>query len=209
MQGKDSPKNNKKIPKESSKAKAAYYVYESMGVDRSIAKVAVQMGHPSPGYVRALEEWSRLYGWVKRAQAYDEEQLEKKRKAREKALDALYDELAQICQEQRAKTLKDLEKLRKSEKGIGSIATVNLLKLLIDTHIQVLGGNEKQRLELTGKDGGKIEVEETIVETFWGRGTDPRKSEQPKEPAETDSESDEEEDTELTVEVDTEEDDDQ
>lgn len=196
MEGKDSPK--KKIPKESSKAKAAYYIYESLGLDRSISKVAQQMGHPSPGYERHLEEWSRLYGWVKRAQAYDDTQLEKKRKARDKALDDLYDELAQICQEQRAKTLKDLEKLRKSEKGIGSIATVNLLKLLIDTHIQVLGGNGKQRLELTGKDGGKIEVEETIVETFWGRGTDPRKS---KEPAEADAESDEEEDTELTVEI--------
>lgn len=201
MEGKDSPKNNKKIPKESSKAKAAYYIYESLGLDRSVSKVAQQMGHPYPGYERHLEEWSRLYGWVKRAQAYDDAQLEKKRKARDKALDDLYDELAQICQDQRAKTLNDIEKLRKSKNGIGSIASVNLLKLLIDTHIQILGGNEKQRLELTGKDGGKIEVEETIVETFWGRGTDPRKnieaSEQSEEPAETN-----EEDTELTVEVD-------
>lgn len=198
MEGKDSPKNNKKIPKESSKAKAAYYVYESLGLDRSISKVAQQMGHPYPGYERHLEEWSRLYGWVRRAAQWDDEQLEKKRKVRDKALNALYDELAQTCQEQRRKTLNDIEKLRKSEKGLGSIASVNLLKLLIDTHIQVLGGNEKQRLELTGKDGGKIEVEETIVETFWGRGTDPRKSKEPEEPAETNSESNEE-DTELTV----------
>lgn len=197
MEGKDSPK--KKIPKESSKAKAAYYVYESLGLDRSISKVAQQMGHPYPGYERHLEEWSRLYGWVKRAQAYDDAQLEKKRKARDKALDDLYDELAQICQDQRGKTVKDIEKLRKSDK-LGAIATVNLLKLLIDTHIQILGGNEKQRLELTGKDGGKIEVEETIVETFWGRGTDPRKSKEDIEASETDTETNEE-DTELTVEI--------
>lgn len=202
MQGKESPKNNKKIPKESSKAKEAYYVYESLGLDRSIAKVAQQMGHPSsPGYERHLEEWSRLYGWVRRAQAYDDAQLEKRRKARDKALDDLYDELAQICLEQRGKTLNDIEKLRNSEKGLGSIASVNLLKLLIDTHIQILGGNEKQRLELTGKDGGKIEVEETIVETFWGRGTDPRKAEQSEELTET---NEDEEDTELVVEIDNE-----
>lgn len=196
MAGKDSPK---KIPKESSKAKLWCDAYLAMGVDRSLDKLSKMTIDGETIVERWLEEWSRRYGWVARAEKYDEEQLKKRRKRREKALDDLYDELALLCQEQRAKTLKDIEKLRKSEKGLGSIASVNLLKLLVDTHIQVLGGNEKQKVELTGKDGGKIEVEETIVETFWGRGTDPRKS---NEPAEADAESDEEGDTELAVEVD-------
>jgi hypothetical protein len=146
-----------------------------MGLDRSMAKVAEQMGKAS-GYKRQLEEWSSYYKWAERARAYDEEQLNRRRKMRQNALDKLYDKLAKVCSEELEKTWKDIDKLRNSKNGLGSIASVNLAKLLIDTQIQVLGGNEKQKVELTGKDGGKIEME-TVVETFWGRGTDPRRKE--------------------------------
>jgi hypothetical protein len=161
----------KKPKEESSKAKAACDLYVGMGVDRSMAKVAMQMGHP-PGYVRMLETWSSQFGWVERAKQYDKEQIEKRSKLREKELDKLYDELAQLCIDQRSKTVKDIDKLRTSKRGLGSIASVQLLKLLIDTHLHVLGDNDKQKIEITGKDEGPLDIE---VTTFWGRGTDPRR----------------------------------
>jgi len=37
---------------------------------------------------------------------------------------------------------------------------------------------DKQKLELTGKDEGPVDV---TVETFWGRGTDPRRTSEPLE----------------------------
>lgn len=169
MSDKEDPKKSKE---ESSKAKAACDLYVGMGVDRSLAKVAVQMGHP-PGYARFLETWSSQFGWVERAKEWDKEQLEKRRNRREKELEKLHDELALLCREQWEKILKeDLDKLRKSKRGLGGITMVNLLKLAIDTHLHVLGDDDKQKIEITGKDEGPLDIE---VTTFWGRGTDPRR----------------------------------
>lgn len=205
MEGKDSPKNKKKIPKESSKAKRACDLYVSMGPDRSIAKVAEQLGHP-PGYVRTLEEWSRLHGWVKRASAYDEEQLERQRRERQKQIDEMNKRHIKLAVKQQENAIEVIERLKsiKGKGGLGSIAAVNLLKLAVDLE-RLANDAATEQIALTGnKNADPVDL---IVETFWGRGTDPRKSEQSKEPAETDSESDEEEDTELTVEI-TDEDDD-
>ncbi len=52
---------------------------------------------------------------------------------------------------------------------------------------------DKQKVELTGKDEGPLDV---TVETFWGRGTDPRK----KSPADDSPKQVEEEDNELAAE---------
>lgn len=202
MEGKDSPKNNKKIPKESSKAKAAYYVYESLGLDRSISKVAQQMGHPYPGYERHLEEWSRLYGWVERARKWDDEQLERKRIERQKQIDEMNKRHIKLAIKQQENAIEVIERLKsiKGRGGLGSIAAVNLLKLAIDLE-RLANDAATEQIALTGnKNADPVDI---IVETFWGRGTDPRKSEQLNEPAETGIETNEE-DAELTVEIDTE-----
>lgn len=70
-------------------------------------------------------------------------------------------------------------------------------------------GSATEQIALTGKDGGKIEME-TVVETFWGRGTDPRRKaehalDEPrlgKDPAATieeDQGDDEEDDAEFSI----------
>lgn len=192
----------KNIPKESSKAKDAYYLYESLGPDRSIAKVAVQLGH-SPGYQRTLEDWSRWYGWVKRAQAYDDEQLEKKRKARDKAYEEMNERHAQIGITQQKTALEVIKRLKsvRGKGGIGAIAAVQLLKLSTDLE-RLARGAATEQLAITGKDGGPIETD-IVVETFWGRGTDPRKrTESDDDSTNEESSQDEDEDTELTVEID-------
>lgn len=202
MEGKDSPKNNKKIPKESSKAKAAYYIYESLGLDRSISKVAQQMGHPYPGYERHLEEWSRLYGWVERARKWDDEQLERKRIERQKQIDEMNKRHIKLAIKQQENAIEVIERLKsiKGRGGLGSIAAVNLLKLAIDLE-RLANDAATEQIALTGnKNADPVDI---IVETFWGRGTDPRKSEQSEELTETGIETNEE-DAELTVEIDTE-----
>jgi len=192
--GKDS---QKKIPPESAKAKRAYLLYEGLGPDRSMAKVAEQLGHP-PGYVRVLEEWSRLYGWVKRASAYDEEQLERQRRERQKQIDEMNRRHIKLAIKQQENAIEVIERLKaiKGRGGLGSIAAVNLLKLAVDLE-RLANDAATEQIALTGnKNADPVDL---IVETFWGRGTDPRRNaEQSKEPA------DEEEDTELTIEVDTE-----
>ena len=55
----------------------------------------------------------------------------------------------------------------------GAAATVQLLKFATDIE-RIARGAATEQLALTGKDGGKVEMD-VIVETFWGRGTDPRR----------------------------------
>jgi|ERR1041385_1500044 hypothetical protein len=161
--------------KESAKAKTFCDAYLAMGPDRSLDKLSkMEVDRMTVG-LRHLSDWSRKWDWVKRAEIYDAEQLEKKRRRREMELDQLYDELALFCREERRKTLIDIDKLRNSEKGLGSIASVNLLKLLIETHLHVLGDGDK-KIEVTDKGDGSLDI---IVETFWGRGTDPRRKSEP------------------------------
>jgi hypothetical protein len=153
------------------RARAYFDAYCALGTTRSLSRLTT---FPIDGKVvaqRTLEEWSRLWDWVKRAKQYDKDQLERKRLIRQGKLDTLYDDLATLCEEERIKTLQDIDKLRGSKNGLGSIASVNLLKLLIDTHLRVLGDGDK-RTVITEKDDGEVEV---TVETFWGRGTDPRR----------------------------------
>jgi hypothetical protein len=157
--------------KESMRARAYFDAYCFLGTTRSLSRLATIPIDGKPVVKRTLEEWSRLWDWVKRAEQYDKDQLERKRLVRQGKLDTLYDDLATLCEEERIKTLQDIDKLRNSDKGLGSIASVNLLKLLIDTHLHVLGDGDK-KVEVTSKDDGQLEIE---VTTFWGRGTDPRR----------------------------------
>lgn len=177
MEGKDEPK---KISEEPMKAKVALDLYLSMGVDRSIAKVAEQMGKAS-GYKRHLEDWSSRYKWVERARVYDEEQLERKRTERQKQIDEMNRRHIRLAIKQQENAIAAIEKLKNSKKGLGSIAAVNLLKLAIDIE-RLANDAATEQIALTGnKNADPVDV---IVETFWGRGTDPRKRTEPvEEPA--------------------------
>jgi hypothetical protein len=80
------PSEKRTIPPESPKAARAYSDYESMGPDRSMAKLALQYGRKS-GYVRQLERWSEWYNWQQRLKDYERVQLEERRKKRQKELE--------------------------------------------------------------------------------------------------------------------------
>jgi hypothetical protein len=149
---------------------------------------------------RTVQEWSRLYGWVERARQHDEEQLERKKALRQEYIDNMNDRHMKLGMELQEKARAQMDTLIAAG-NFGAIATVNAYKLGLDAERLAAGAATKQ-LAVTGKDGGKVEME-VIVETFWGRGTDPRKHAESSEPVNDAAETDEDEDTELIVEVDT------
>ena len=88
--------------------------------------------------------------------------------------------------------------------GKYTLASANQL-LKIATDLQRLAiGSATQQIALTGKDGGPVEMD-VVVETFWGRGTDPRRRlpeiNDPAETADEDQGDDEEGDEEYGIDV--------
>jgi hypothetical protein len=148
---------------ETNKAHAAFVKYCGLGPDRSLAKLAAEMG--KPGSTRTFEEWSRKFNWQKRAREYDAEILQKeadeKERKRQKEIDRMNERHALIGTTQQNKAIKQIEKLIDAEK-FGSLASVQLLKLAIEVE---RGARElpDQKIEIAGKDGGPI-----VIKTTWG-----------------------------------------
>jgi hypothetical protein len=142
---------------ETVKAKAAYFEYESMGVNRSMAKLCVLLGKPS-GYTRQLETWSSQFHWQTRVTAYDAAQLAKevaeRRKKQNEAIEAMNTRQAIIGTSQQARALKMIEDLIASEKFTAN-AAVMLLRLAVEIEREARGATT-QRLELTGANEGPI-----------------------------------------------------
>lgn len=60
-------------PGEPETAWKSFIVYRDMGLDRTLEKTRVVLGKTNPGYLKALEEWSREWGWRTRTEAWDRE----------------------------------------------------------------------------------------------------------------------------------------
>jgi hypothetical protein len=86
----------KKLPKETSKAFAAFHAYLGLGPERSLEAAGKKVGKCS----KVLERWSKKFGWGDRAKEYDAHWVKVEEEAREveyraKAIDWLkrqYDE---------------------------------------------------------------------------------------------------------------------
>jgi|SRR2546421_2056310 len=158
--------------KETAKAKLFCEAYLAMGTERSLEKLSNERIDGIAVGLRWLKAWSTTFGWQERAEAYDAEQLERKRRARDAQIEEMNEELAQLGKEERIKIFAYINKLLVEGK-MRDAAAVQYAKLVVEVQKQALG-DDKQRLEITGKDGGKVEMD-VVVETFWGRGTDPRR----------------------------------
>lgn len=152
--------NARYIKEESSRAKEACEEYIALGPSRSLTKLCEALGRP-PGYHRTLAEWSTRFSWVARSRAYDDEQLEKKRKAREEQISQMNDRHAQIGLTQQKNALEQIQALIVSGNFKDS-ATVQLLKLATDLERLARGATlDRINVELTGKDGGPVATHET------------------------------------------------
>ncbi len=170
--------------RETPEAARAFEEYYDLGDDRSLLLLAearhqklqalnqgdTKKTPTAATLLRHFKEWSVEHKWQERIIARDRAQAEKERKKRLKAIQQMNDRHALIGTTQQAKALEQIKTLMDA-KAFGSMAVVNLLKLALDTE-RLARGMPTEQMALTDKDGGAIEV---IVETFWGRGTDPRK----------------------------------
>lgn len=68
-------------PGEPETAWKSFIVYRDMGLDRTLEKTRVVLGKTNPGYLKALEEWSREWAWRARVEAWDREIDRRHRKA--------------------------------------------------------------------------------------------------------------------------------
>lgn len=172
-----------RLPRETTKAYAAFIAYLEQGPQRSVDQAALKVGK-SPG---TLRKWSERHGWVRRAGEYDELCARQEREiqsvlTRERAADwvkrqeklkedewaaaeeaiALARELMGQLRERGVKvTLGDIAKLLDVASKLGRLAT----------------GLETDRRELTGEGGGPIKVEVDVgamIKRVYGPPEDAR-----------------------------------
>ena len=160
-----------KTTKESVRAKEACEQYLLLGPDRSLAKLAESMGK-RPGYVQVLKAWSSALQWQEKAKEYDKEQAAARRREIDEARREMDKEHALWGHEQALRAMKIIEEINAAKK-FTSQAAVQLFKTATDLQ-RIAMGSATEQIALTGKDGGAMEMD-IIIETFWGRGTDPRR----------------------------------
>lgn len=168
--------------KETSIAFRAFERYYDLGDGRTLEKLAYQIqadqkqtkSRPKeqtiPTILAQLKKWSVAHGWQDRIIERDRAEAEKEREKRNKAIQAMNERHALIGTTQQARAIEQIKTLIDA-KSFGSMAAVQLLKLAIETE-RLARGVPTEQVAVTGKDGEPVDV---IVQTFWGRGTDPRK----------------------------------
>lgn len=207
-----------------------FTTYRNMGTRRSVNAVYAKENNkkqqktttfPGPTWYEAAKTWK----WEERAKTWDAYRIAEEDKViaeernkvlrsgfalmhkRVKELDKLTRKLIKMTDEEDKVWIPDV-------KAIGNGPTAERVDLvnfnaplftLIDKYLASIAAEMGERIkktEVTGKDGGPIEIEETVVETFWGRGTDPRKRSEEKDEVEDTQQvqCEDEEETEVSVE---------
>jgi hypothetical protein len=176
--------------KETGKAKKALEEYLLLGPGRSLAKLAKAMGK-ADSYVALLERWSTAHSWQEKAKEYDKEQAAARRAEIEEARREMDREHAKWGHEQALLAIKTIQGLI-GEGKYNPAAANQLFKIATGLQRLALGSSTEQ-IALTGKDGDPLVDVETIVETFWGRGTDPRRKDRNADPIEKEEPADQRE----------------
>jgi hypothetical protein len=172
--------------RESPEAANAFEAYYDLGDERSLLLLAQMQRQvlsaryqgstravPSEGTLLSkFKGWSTSHKWQERVIERDRQKAEAKRKRQEETVHAMNERQALIGTTQQSTAIKLIAELGKKQEFKPRDA-IQLLKLAIDVE-RVARGAATEQIALTGKDGGPIE-QDIIVETFWGRGTDPRR----------------------------------
>jgi len=91
--------------KQTEKSFEAYLIYRNMYLQRSLAKVAKQLGKS----VKLIERWNQKYNWHEKVKGYDEYVAEKERKELEKTR---FKRKAEIINETKFMQKRGLERLK-------------------------------------------------------------------------------------------------
>jgi hypothetical protein len=98
-------------PDESPKAFEAFTIYRNLGSSRSMAKVAEQLGKSN----QLMSRWSRLHGWVRRAEAWDNEQDRLARQEQAIAIKKMRKRHANLAEAMLIKAAKALQRIPDDE----------------------------------------------------------------------------------------------
>jgi hypothetical protein len=156
--------------RESDKAFAAFSLYLSQGPERSLAKVAVKLGRSKV----LMEKWSSKFDWPARVVAYNSHMALVEREAaeamaREKGVDwaKRYQELREaewqerqnlvaLAAEVRTRWMARAERCGTLE---GYARLLELASKLGHSACEVADGHQRERIEVSGPNGGPIRVE--------------------------------------------------
>jgi hypothetical protein len=140
---------------ESTKAFAAFTLYRDMGLDRSLMKVAEQLGKSGT----LMSRWSSQWEWVRRTAEYEDHVERQKRIRAERSLGDAKERHARIAQQLQSKLVERLISLDAADIPIPVLA--QMLRVATDVELRALGDNVSTvRTEMSGPNGGPIEYEE-------------------------------------------------
>lgn len=144
------PQPWERLPDESTKAFEAFVIYRDLGAERSLAKVAQEVGKSKT----LIERWSARDAWVKRVELWDVEQDRMHRAylvAHRRDTDRRQLRIANAMQAKLVDSLARLDVNRLSPRDLGY-----WLEVTAKVQRDALGLAD--RVELTGADGGPIAV---------------------------------------------------
>ncbi len=166
-----------RLPNEGTKAFAAFQEYARMGPERSLDKVALNVGKSS----RQMAKWSTAWNWVARAAEYDREQDEIINKAQLKLANARAMKIAKLREEKMEKDLDLAGRMRdridqmfkhpihaveRNENGV--VVLIKPAGWTMDTAFRGVGtvdqfermtlGMPTSQVEQTGPGGGPIQL---------------------------------------------------
>jgi hypothetical protein len=152
-------------PRESSRAYGAFCTYRDLGPRRSLRAAANAFyGRTSAASERQLDKWSRAFGWVERASAWDRHLDAEARAAQEAARREMVERHLREARTLQGKALQRLQALTPEELG-----PVELLRFIVEAaklERLVLGEPDTvQRHELTGRGGSALHftLEEAVA----------------------------------------------
>ena len=104
--------------------------------------------------------WSGKHNWVERSARYDEYRAEERRLKRVQQLDDAQDEIVSVANLAMARVVQRLRLMTADE--LPSQVIDRWIKTLAEVKLRALGHEERLAVEHTGKDGGPIEIAESI-----------------------------------------------
>ena len=151
-------------PGETAKAYAAFLLYRDLpAVDRSIvAAVAQHRKNGGKATERNWETWASRYNWRNRAAEHDSDLASRRRERMEKELDRSKDNAVLLTRAFNFKIAERIKGMDPEDLTAGQIPAA--LKTLFELEFKALGYED--RVALTGKDGGPVEVDTKTQHVF-------------------------------------------
>ena len=150
-------------PGETAKAYAAFLLYRDLpAIDRSV--LAAREGHQkdTKGTLRQWKGWSMRNDWVNRAAEHDSNLASRRRERMAKELERAQDNAVVLTRAFNFKIAERIKGMDPEDLTAGQIPAA--LKTLFELEFKALGYED--RVALTGKDGGPVEVEAKTEHVF-------------------------------------------